>query len=281
MRITTRRAFSYWHDSLQLAPELLQQCHQTWRVKNPDYEFLVLSSETYQDYVAPRYHRLLESWRVSRNMTPQSFTDILRLLLLHENGGLWIDMSCVCVKPLDDFLHALPTIEGISLPVYRSIDSERQVDNWFISVECEQNRLLQAIIDSAIKYLVSDQTPADRTWVGRKMLRLTQKSVSRTQWWLSPVLSRHLKLRPYFWFQYLAWHKHLNDKCDTQDLLAKGAINATSANIKYLGTDLSDSDFKAYINSQKSPPLVKLKWKNVVVRNGDRADWLLRRAGAR
>ena len=69
-----------------------------WRVTNPELSIETLDKEAALD-LFPHLHKYT-------NTTVQRFTDILRLSLIFEFGGMWSDLSVLPMKPIASLLEA-------------------------------------------------------------------------------------------------------------------------------------------------------------------------------
>ncbi|MBQ9788341.1 MAG: hypothetical protein IJW31_01900 [Lentisphaeria bacterium] len=83
--------WQYWHQGIENAPELMQKCVKSVKIHHPDCDVRVLSFDTIKNYVEipQRFYDLLEQKRISIAI----FSDILRLYLLKNYGGTWIDST--------------------------------------------------------------------------------------------------------------------------------------------------------------------------------------------
>lgn len=93
--------WQYWHQGRENAPELIKKCFESVEKFEGCKDFdrgiaggrrvVVLSYETIKDYIKlPEiYYKLLETGK----MKIAHFSDILRLYLLREYSGLWIDST--------------------------------------------------------------------------------------------------------------------------------------------------------------------------------------------
>ena len=90
--------WQYWHQGVENAPELIKKCLASVKHFNPDYEVKVLTFETIEDYVSlpQRYYDLLARGKMKTAL----FSDILRLYLLRQYGGIWIDATIMLTAPL-------------------------------------------------------------------------------------------------------------------------------------------------------------------------------------
>lgn len=75
-------------------------CINTWREKNPDYEVKVWGNEHLRSY---NWH--LDGWM--RAMGPRELcgvADLMRFEILWREGGITLDADSICVRPLEDWL---------------------------------------------------------------------------------------------------------------------------------------------------------------------------------
>ncbi len=94
----TNKIYSLWLQGRENAPELVRINFDRWERLNPDYELVVLDKTTAQPYLA--------DFPIDPNkLTVQTFSDILRVRLLAQTGGIWTDASVYPVKPLSKWLH--------------------------------------------------------------------------------------------------------------------------------------------------------------------------------
>lgn len=92
----------YWEQGLDNAPEVVKLSLNTWIKLNPDYEVRVLSKENLEQYVGLDVFYLLSKSSVKLGKAGES--DLIRLLLLYNHGGIWVDATTFCLKPLDSWL---------------------------------------------------------------------------------------------------------------------------------------------------------------------------------
>jgi mannosyltransferase OCH1-like enzyme len=76
--------YSAWLQGAAQAPSVVQSCFQRWARLNPEYQLHVLEAS---DATA-----LLAGAKFPA-MPPQALSDILRVKLLLEHGGLWEDAT--------------------------------------------------------------------------------------------------------------------------------------------------------------------------------------------
>lgn len=119
-----------WFQGPANAPELVRKCLRSWKDKNPGWDFRCLDART-----AIRYAPLLANFDLnSRTLTAASLSDILRISLLHEFGGVWADATVFCNRPIDDWLAPL---FGEGFFAFDRPTPDRMLSSWFLAAEPE------------------------------------------------------------------------------------------------------------------------------------------------
>jgi hypothetical protein len=111
-----------------------------------------LDAVTVQRYVPLRQYIDLNE----KTLTAASLSDVLRILLLHEFGGLWVDATLLCNRPLDDWL---PEVMGEGFFAFAAPAASRPLASWFLSADAG-HYLVSAWCRQTIAYW-SDRTAAD------------------------------------------------------------------------------------------------------------------------
>ena len=95
-----RIIWTCWFQGRSSAPELVRKCLNSWEERNPGWEVRCLDA-----FTTLRYAPALADFDLSaRTVTAASLSDVLRISLLHEFGGVWVDATLFCNRPLDDWL---------------------------------------------------------------------------------------------------------------------------------------------------------------------------------
>lgn len=122
-----------WLQGWDRAPWLVQEVVESWKINNPDWDIKLLSSSNLRDYVndVPYIHDH------NKRIPPQHQSDIIRLSLLKNYGGVWADATLLCMQPLDTWAEEAVRPAGIWM--YHGhggdMDCRRGVASWFIIVE--------------------------------------------------------------------------------------------------------------------------------------------------
>ncbi|NHB58718.1 glycosyltransferase family 32 protein [Acinetobacter shaoyimingii] len=86
-----KKIWIYWEGGIQL---FVQDCIENIRVRNPEYEVFFLSPENLSKYCD------IDFTGLNINL-PQHKADLIRLNLLYQHGGIWLDASIIVYEPLD------------------------------------------------------------------------------------------------------------------------------------------------------------------------------------
>jgi len=116
----------YWAQGWDRAPEIVKACQASWIAQNPGWEVMALDAET-----AVAYVNLSDLFR-GKDIGLAHQADVLRLNLLSRYGGVWVDATTVCAKPLD---HWLPPLMQSGFFAFARPRPDRLIANWFLASE--------------------------------------------------------------------------------------------------------------------------------------------------
>lgn len=95
------RAFTIWFQGEENAPELVKACFRSMR-RHLSQEVVVLDENTLFDWITlPDY--IVERWKRGEILHTQ-FSDICRVALLYEHGGLWFDATDFVTRPVPEHI---------------------------------------------------------------------------------------------------------------------------------------------------------------------------------
>lgn len=94
-------AFTIWYQGEDQAPELVKACFRSMR-KHLKQPLVVLDEKTLFDWITlPDY--IIEKWK--KGIIPHTqFSDICRVELLYQHGGLWFDATDYITSPVPQFI---------------------------------------------------------------------------------------------------------------------------------------------------------------------------------
>lgn len=141
-----------WLQGKEQAPPVVKTCYRSLKRNLPEYEIKVIDAENWKEYVKlPEY--IVKKWE-KKQIPPALFSDLLRLQLLIEYGGTWIDSTVLCTgfqdsnSKFQEYLDA-----NLFLFQYTPEGSTRNISisNWFISA-CSNNEVLMTLRDMLFAY---------------------------------------------------------------------------------------------------------------------------------
>lgn len=92
--IHEKRIWICWLQGMENAPFVVKQCYSSIKKYLNDYEIIVLTSENLSEYVVlPDY--IVEKWKKGI-ITNTHFSDLLRVAILNQHGGTWLDATVLC-----------------------------------------------------------------------------------------------------------------------------------------------------------------------------------------
>ncbi len=152
----------YWHD-LSTLPDSLQGCMDTTRRSHPGYRFILADDAYMEKFIRQHYGR---SWLrlFQLNRIPASRSDMARLLLLQQQGGLYIDLSMSCHRPLEATQLAADAllVQRDDSPVYAACPEQANVMNGILGFPPESpfsawclKRMEQNLIHGHYNYQVA------------------------------------------------------------------------------------------------------------------------------
>lgn len=185
-----------WWQGFDNAPDIVKMCLESWRSHNKEWNIVELDMHNFYKYVD--ISDLLEK---NSSPTLQVKANVIRLKLLAKYGGLWIDSTCYCCKPLDSWI--CDYIQS-GFFAFRNPHRLRKMSNWFIFAD-RNSYLIQELTNRYCKYFESNEISLSGvnkylTYFSGKVLNLNSYT---TQFWMSWFVRRILKAYPYFCFHYI------------------------------------------------------------------------------
>ncbi|WP_236042419.1 capsular polysaccharide synthesis protein [Roseibium aggregatum] len=207
----------YWHQGEAEAPPLVQRCLQSWRDMNPDWEVTVLDAKTHLDWI--------EMPELPDTIALSHYADVLRVSLLERYGGVWVDATIFCSRPLEDWLPVLTAQSGFFafswIPKDRDFikgGPKRTIGNWFLASE-PAGTVISAWALTTRNYWVGRKKAKYYFWHNDSFewLLLVNRAV-RQAWARTPHMGA---LGPHLAFHYLTTGK---DDKEMRAILTSGVI---------------------------------------------------------
>lgn len=148
--------FQGWDDAT--CPWLVRQVRRSWETKNPGWTVTPLSDANlglYLDVAKVLPH--------PGGMSPAARSDVVRLNLLAEHGGVWADATMLCTRPLDEWVQEATSPVGFWM--YHGRDEGRGPASWFIATSRPGTYIATAWRDACREYWSGRRTTNDYFWM--------------------------------------------------------------------------------------------------------------------
>ena len=199
-----------WFQGFNSAPELVRKCRHSWQRHNSNWQVISLDGENYKEYI-----NLDDIIRQHRHTIPiVHLSELVRINLLAKFGGVWVDATCFCCRPLDEWLEDNLTSGFFA---FEKPGKDRLLSSWFLaSVEnCHLAKIYSQLVNS---YWSHHRFPLQNSsWFSRKLVKLISiifnRNARSAALWVHPMVASVLMLRPYFCFHYI-FYRVINTDAD-------------------------------------------------------------------
>lgn len=119
-----------WMQGIENAPSLVQKCYQSLQENFKDKDIILLTEENYREYVTFPTH--IQDKIDKGIITKTHFSDLLRLELLINQGGTWIDATVYCSGNCPEYMF------NSDLYVFQNLKpgldgAATRISSWFMS----------------------------------------------------------------------------------------------------------------------------------------------------
>ena len=137
-----------WLQGMENAPELVKKCYESIVGNNPDKEVVIITTENMDEYVNfPDY--IMDKWKKGI-ITHTHMTDLLRLELLINHGGMWLDATVLCTGKVPEYFFDSDLFFYQNLKPGRDGDCQ-YVSSWLIGAHTN-NKILIATRELCYEY---------------------------------------------------------------------------------------------------------------------------------
>jgi len=268
-----------WFQGFDCAPDLVGKCLQSWQLHNRDWQVVLLHEKNYQSYV--NLDDIVHPH--GQSVSPQALSDILRINLLAKFGGVWVDATCFCCRPLDEWLGQYVTSGFFA---FEQPARDRLLASWFLASATDCH-LTNSYCKAVNSYWSRNRFPYQQKRVAGKIIkqigRILGKNRCLASLWVHPLTARVLKLQPYFWFHYIFYRVVTRDEASGKIWSATPKISADIPHrLQQAGLlkPLSPA-VKNHIDCRRDP-VYKLNWRCATgMVPGCTLDYLLNQANGR
>lgn len=250
-----KKIWIMWLQGLDKAPHVVKECYKSWVSLNPGWEVILLDEHNVHSYIAVQHVLAADN-----NLEIQARSDIIRINLLASHGGVWVDATCLCLEPLDNWLEKAAKSGFFA---FHKPNKIKLMDNWFMAAH-KESYLVKKLRDEGNAYwLTNTGLTRRRNTLSSKVLEaLLNSSIHTTKFWFSFPVRKIAKAYPYPWFQFL-FARLVEKDADFKEIWERTPkISADLPHkLQRLGlTNQLTEEAKKEIHS-RSTPLYKLTWK--------------------
>lgn len=180
-----RDIYMLWMQGWNQAPALVQYCVQRWEELNPTWTVHLLTERDVWA-MADRLPYL------ARRMRVQALSNLVRLTLLDERGGVWADATTLPLRPLDDWL--VPRMSPGFFAFADPPGPDRILSNWFLASQPGH------VLAASWRQGCLDYWDRERTLLMDP--RDGDPIPEDPTWWVSSPGGADTDRFPYFWCHY-------------------------------------------------------------------------------
>ena len=181
-----KKIYLLWLQGWDKAPWLQKKVLESWQINNPLWSIELLDFKNLKNYVDDIDY----IYDFSKKISPQAKSDIIRLSILKNHGGIWADSTLLCMQPLDHW--AFQAVEKTGIWMYHGhgafLNSDLGPASWFILSE-KNGYLVSRWKESCDDYWKKNNYAFEYFWMDelfKKLLDQDQKFKSK--WLNTPYL---------------------------------------------------------------------------------------------
>jgi len=190
-KLIPKKIWMLWFQGLSDAPFVVKKCVDSWVNENPNWEVIILDENNLSKYVVIDLPE-----KKYANLTMQGKSDLIRLHLLSEYGGVWADGTTFCMKPLDDWIDGC-TASGFF--AFHRPARDTIMGSWFLV--SEKGGPIVVKWRERMNSFWLENNFGIKTRFKKIIIKLLKKILNRsektTKYWFSPIVTKFLKVHPY------------------------------------------------------------------------------------
>ena len=180
--MVSKNIFILWLQGWDTAPWLHKTVVESWKLNNPDWTVHLIDFTNLKDYVQDIDY----IYDTRKNISPQAKSDIIRLSLLKNHGGVWADATMLCMQPLNHWVHEAVEPSGLWMyhgPGRFGMDAELGPASWFIISE-KDSFLIREWKHACDKYWTENHCTNNYFWMDTLFEHLYLSNDAFKQSWL-------------------------------------------------------------------------------------------------
>lgn len=187
---------------------------------NPDWDVVKLDAENLGVYLDTAPHSALgRLLHADSRVPPASVSQVVRLALLSQYGGVWADATVLCMQPLDDWLY--DAVLPCSFWMYHGRDRGSGPASWFVAAT-KHSYIVRRWCDACALYWAARGhagAPADAEWMDALFADLVRTDGAFAAAWRDV---------PYLWCDAFGQSRMLEDDVSSECSRERRDLLATS-----------------------------------------------------
>lgn len=198
--IFPKQIWMYWDKGWDNAPSLVKKCGESWAYHHPNWTINFLDANNIKNFfdiydwvpkdekwTPSRFQKLKESIHPffhssellkNKSIKVQAQSDIIRINLLNKYGGVWVDATVWCQKPLESWL--LPLEEGFF--GFCNKEKPSMISSWFLAAN-QGNKLVQKFSNEVKHYWSINNEALEYYWFHGLFNKLYEEDQSFKKTW--------------------------------------------------------------------------------------------------
>ena len=184
--IFEKNIFLLWLQGWDKAPWLQRQVLESWIINNPDWNVILIDQNNLVNYVKDIDY----IYDKNKIITPQAKSDIIRLSLLKNYGGIWADSTLLCMQPLSHWF--FDAVNKTGMWMYHGhggyLKSDLGPASWFIISE-KNGYLISKWKKACDSFWIKNYKVKDYFWMDGLFKNLIEKDPKfKNKWLKTPFL---------------------------------------------------------------------------------------------
>ena len=175
-----------WLQGWDTAPWLVKQVAESWEINNPDWNIEYVTLDNLHNYV----HDIDYIYDKTKEIEAPAKSDIIRLSLLKNHGGVWADATMLCMQPLSTW--AQEAVKCAGLWMYHGngggMDAKNGPASWFIISE-KDSLIINKWKNACDKYWQNRTNADSYFWLDGLFRKLFESDLEfKNRWGRAPHL---------------------------------------------------------------------------------------------
>ncbi len=235
-----KKIWMYWDSGFDNCPELINKSCESWAKMNPEYDVVFLHNGNLKDHLGFDLNDIFFISSVDAGVAMKA--DILRLYLLKKYGGLWVDTTTFCLKPLSSWFEPETVDTGFFLFRHKE-NQTRPGEAWVIASQ-KNGAIVSQVLNFFIDHMFQPRNVT--LYVSNRIKMVGLSHTAGKKYGLAEVKLAETKyFMPYFSIGYF-----INEAVKTGISAKIWALLETKTNNHTINNDPFDKFRQSYVSKQ-------------------------------